>query len=127
MDHTQIKTFEDACKALNLDANNTIPDFSAYPEKHRAAMVAESKLVLVAQALNGGWEPDWQDEDEYKYTPWFDFDDENAEARFSYCGGCHYWCQRSGVGSRLCYKSREIARYAGTQFIDLYREVYVIK
>lgn len=126
MDHTQIKTFEDACKALNLDANNIIPDFSAYPEKHRAAMVAESKLVMVAQALNAGWEPDWQDEDEYKYTPWFDFDDENEEARFSYHDYSR-WFQYSSVGSRLCYKSSEIARYAGTQFIDLYREVYVIK
>ena len=31
------------------------------------------------------------------------------------------------VGSRLCFKSRELAEYAGKQFKDIYEEYYVIK
>ena len=40
----EIKTFEDACKALKLDPEKVIPDFSMFPEKHQKAMIAHAKL-----------------------------------------------------------------------------------
>ncbi len=121
--YTDIKTFEDACQVLNLDASNVIPDFSFYPEEDKEAMIAHAKLVLIAKALNEGWVPDWKDYDQYKYYPWFDMDSSSGDG-FSYdnYGG---WYTHSFVGSRLCFQSREIAKYAGTRFEDLYKSYFV--
>ena len=49
---TDIKTLEDACKVLELDPNNVIPDFSYYPEKDRVSMKAHAKLVIIVRASN---------------------------------------------------------------------------
>lgn len=72
--HTNIKTFEDACTKLGLDAATVLPDFSMYPEKHRNAMIAHSKLVIIRDAVNDGWEPDWKNRRWDKWFPWFDHD-----------------------------------------------------
>ena len=120
----KIKTFEDACTALGLDSKKVVPDFSMYPEKHQKAIVAHAKLIIIAEALNEGWQPDWGNSSEYKYEPWF------------YMGGssgsgfaCHdfgLWLSHSSCGSRLCFKSRELAEYAGEQFSDLYKDYYLM-
>ena len=68
----KIKTFEGACKALGIE--NTLPDVSAMPEKHQKALIAHYKLVIIVEALNEGWIPDWNNWDEYKYYPWFSVD-----------------------------------------------------
>jgi hypothetical protein len=122
----QIKTFEDACKVLNLDPVKVLPDVSAFPPTHQAALTAAGKLFIIADALNEGWKPDWNDDDEYKYYPWFDLEkDKNNPSGFRLFGVfCN--CTDSSVGSRLCFKSRDIAEYAGTQFVDLYRDLMVI-
>ena len=118
--YTEIKTFEDACKALSLDVATVIPDFSGYPPKHQAAQIAHSKLVIIAEALNGGWAPDWDNNNEYKYYPYFDM-----EKGFSFSNyDCIYTF--SFAGSRLCFRSAEIAKYAGTQFVELYKDYFVI-
>lgn len=121
----QIKTFEDACKALKLDSKKVLPDFSMFPEKHQKAMIAHAKLVIIAQALNGDWEPNWDDWDECKYEPWFDMENSSSGSGFSYyVYDC--WLSASVVGSRLCFKSSELAKYAGKQFEALYKDYFVI-
>ena len=120
----KIKTFEDACKALKLDPEKVLPDFSMFPEQHRKAMTAHAKLIIIAQALNGNWKPDWDNGEWDKYYPWFDMDSSSGSG-FSY-DGYDDWCSISLVGSRLCFKSRELAEYAGKQFEDLYRDYFVI-
>jgi hypothetical protein len=37
---------------------------------------------------------------------------------------CRY--DDSGVGSRLCFRSKEIAKYAANQFLDLYKEFFTL-
>lgn len=113
-----IKTFEDACAKLGIEAK--LPDFSVLPEKHQKAMAAHTQLVIIAEALNDGWVPDWSNEDEYKYYPWFDLS-EGFEIGNVYC-----ICQDSLVSSRLCFKSREIARYSVDQFKQLYQDYFII-
>ena len=121
----EIKTFEDACKALKLDPEKVIPDFSMFPEKHQKAMIAHAKLIIIAQALNGDWKPDWKNWEQWKYTPWFDMENSSSGSGFSYLD-CADWHAGSCVGSRLCFKSRDLAEYAGKQFLDLYRDYFVI-
>ena len=121
---TKIKTFEDACEALELDAKKVIPDFSMFPEKHQKAMVAHAKLIIIAEALNEGWEPDWGNREWDKYYPWFDMGGSSGSG-FAYVGYAH-WDSASACGSRLCFKSRELAEYAGEQFKELYKDYFLI-
>jgi hypothetical protein len=125
MEH--IKTFEDACKALNLDPEKVLPDISTFPPPHQKALTATAKLFIVADALNEGWQPNWNDGDEYKYYPWFDLEkDEDVNPSGFRFHGVSYYYTNSDVGSRLCFKSRDVAQYAGTQFIDLYRDLFIL-
>jgi hypothetical protein len=121
----KLKTFEDACKIEGLDPKKVIPDFSCYPEKDRKSMEAHAKLVIVVRAANRiendgkEWTQDFSNWDEYKYEIWFEYDKGSSGFRyFAY----DYWYSDSFVGSRLCFKTSELAEYIGNQFIDLYNE-----
>lgn len=126
--HTKIKTFEAACKALKLDPVKCLPKVSGMPKKHQDAIVAHAKLVLIAEALNDGWTPNWNNHDERKYFPWFDV---NASKNKPSGSGlsfydADYWASFTNVGSRLCYKSHEVATYAGKQFKKLYHQSFLL-
>lgn len=127
-EYTEIKTFEDACKVEKLDPKKVVPDFKAYPTKDRKAMIAHAKLVIIAKALNKlankgkAWKPDWSNYDQWKYYPWFEM---GGSSGFRYHGYVS-WYSRSAVGSRLCFISRDVALYAGTQFTKLYKEYFVM-
>lgn len=125
--YKQIKSFEDACKALKIGTE--LPDVSKLPERHAKAIVAHYKLVIIAQALNEGWVPDWSNRSEWKYYPWFDVEASKEQSSGS---GLSYYvcvcvCTHTPVGSRLAFKSEEVAKYAGTQFVELYEEYYLIR
>lgn len=121
--YTEIKTFEDACKVLNLDSTTIIPDFSFFPEEDRQAMIDHAKLVIIAKAINGDWVPDWKNWDQYKYYPWFEMGSPSGGGLS--CDDCAIWNSISHVGSRLCFETREQAKYAGKQFEDLYKSYFV--
>lgn len=118
-----IKTFEAACKKLKLDPAKVLPKVSGMPKHHQDAIVAHAKLVIIAEALNEGWKPDWTNSDQYKYYPWFDME---SGSGLSF-GGCVCDDSVSGVGSRLCFKTKELAEYAGKQFVLLYTQYFVLK
>lgn len=124
MDITKkIKSYEDACKALNLDPAN-LPVVDNLPEKDRKYIVAYYKLTVIIRALNEGWEPNWQDWDEYKYFNWFYIDFAGfacAAARGAVAGAC------AGIGSRLCFKNATLARYARETFESLYLDYLFIE
>jgi hypothetical protein len=122
--YTEIKTFEDACKVLNLDANTVIPDFSLFPAEDQEAMKAHAKLIIIAKAINGDWTPDWTDSSQWKYYPWFEMGSSSGVG-FS-CIGCDAWLTYSFVGSRLCFENMEKAKYVGKQFQELYK-IYFVK
>jgi hypothetical protein len=118
--HTEIKTFEDACAKLQLNPETVLPDLIGFPSQHQKALLSHAKLVIIAEAVNDGWKPNWDDEDEYKYYPWFDMEKGFVFYSFDYDG------QGSNVGSRLCFRSREIAMYVGKQFKGLYKDYFVL-
>ncbi len=115
-----IKTYKEACEKLGLNPNN-LPDVSTLPEEHQEAIIAHYALIIIAEALNEGWKPNWGDSNEYKYYPYFDmrsggsFDDAD----------CDCWDSDSYVGSRLCFKSQELAEYAGKQFEFIYKKLMI--
>lgn len=125
MDITKkIKSYEDACKALNLDPAN-LPVVDNLPEKDRKSIVAYYKLTVIIRALNEGWLPDWTDWDEYKYFNWFYID----SAGFAYAVPIYTVAKtyaNTNMGSRLCFKNDTLARYARETFKGLYLDYLFI-
>ena len=50
----------------------------------------------------------------------------SSAGRFSFNDSDNQY-SRSAVGSRLCFKSKDLATYAGTQFLDIYKDFFTIK
>lgn len=119
----KVKSFADACQVLGIKTN--LPEVSNLPEMHQKAIIAHYQLVIIAEALNEGWKPNWDNFDERKYYPWFDMELSSSGSGFS-CYGCGYRVAGSLVGSRLCFKTAELARYIGETFIELYRDYFVL-
>lgn len=127
MDYKQIKSFEDACQSLGLDASTVIPSFEGFPEKERKGMQSHAKLVIIAKAINNGWVPNWASSHQYKYYAWFWMKkDVSSPSGFGFSdsdyGDSH---TDTDVGSRLCYESREKALYAAETFQELYADYFL--
>jgi len=120
---TKIKTFEAACKSLGLNPKS-LPDVSKLPVKHRKALIAHYKLITITEAINEGWQPDWSNLNEWKYYAWFFIKADKKRPSgfgFSYTGYAYTYAG-THVGSRLCFKSSELAKYAAKTFAKLYQE-----
>ncbi|MCZ8021192.1 MAG: hypothetical protein O9302_00235 [Cyclobacteriaceae bacterium] len=122
-----LKTFEDACSILGVEPS-IIPAFDFYPEQDRKAMQAHAKLVIIARAANQitnknkPWQPDWNNDEQGKYYPWFYM---GGSSGFRY-RAYDLWGSYSDVGSRLCFIDYDTAKYVGEQFIDLYKEYFLM-
>ena len=137
----RIKTFEDACREIGIDAEAWSRDkisLGLEPD-----VLAFLKLRIIVKALNEGWEPQFI-EDEYRYYPWFilytgeEYNklDEEEKSRVvcrSYyadaLGGVSYAVASSDssyavayIGVRLAFKTSELAAYCGRQFLDIWAD-----
>lgn len=121
-------TWEELCAIAERDPL-ALPDVSAYPEKHRKHAIADFKLIIAAEVLNEGWTPDYNNDDEWKYFPYFEVEaskDKPSGFGLAY-GDYDDWLTHTHVGSRLCYKSSALAKYAGETFIDIYKDHQLIE
>ena len=137
----RIKTFADAAKAVGIEDpeewesgySDVEPDILAY-----------FKLRIITKALNEGWEPKFIP-GEYRWAPYFllytkeEIEKMNAETRARVVyrsssnalanGGVSYAYALydsasvvANIGSRLAFKSEELAEYAGKQFTEIYAD-----
>lgn len=118
----RVKSFEDACKVLGM---SKIELGTSGLNEDEDSIVAYAKLVIIARALNEGWKPDWSNSNQYKYIPWFKHNAASGVGLSFIVFG--YWATGTAVGSRLCFKNKELAEYAGKQFEGLYNEFLTIK
>ena len=114
----RVKTFEDACEVLGI--GTSIPNVDNLRKKDRASVIAQYKLLVIIEALNEGWTPNWDNNNEYKYYPYFDM--RNNTPVF---GDYYNWFTVSTTSSHLCLKTSALAEYCGKQFIDLYKESFL--
>ena len=140
----RIKTFDDACNALG-DEHPLVTQYrlinGAYKNDPMTEdFIAYFKLRIIVAALNEGWEPKFE-KGEYRYYPWFylytkeeydKLDDEQKGRCVLRSGNYSFSCRgfvSSGTnynasysytinGSRLAFRTRELADYAGRQFIE---------
>lgn len=144
----RVKTFEDACAVLGENHLYVQMFQDIYTKSEKAGanvnsdVVAYLKLRIITAALNEGWEPQFTS-DEWRWYPWFrlltksDIEELSEEERCRVvgraCGNVYAYgglvCANAGYvstfsstyyGSRLAFKSEELAYYAGTQFAEIY-------
>lgn len=138
----RIKTLADAMEALG-QGNPLVEEYIAVRDKLRTdagELIAYLKLRIIVAALNEGWEPKFE-KGEYRYFPWFclytkgqydELDDEEKgrcvlrSGSYTYSFYGFVYCFANGdaslsytsYGSRLAFRTRELAAYAGRQFIE---------
>lgn len=108
----RVKTFDDACDVLGI-----IPT-AVYQEDDTKDEIAYKQLKVIVQALNEGWKPNWADTNQRKWYPYFQYKS-GFGFSLTYYGR---WHAVTVVGSRLCFKSSDLAEYAGKQFESIYND-----
>lgn len=137
----RIKTFADAATAVGIE------DPEEWEEQYsdlEPDVLAYFKLRIITKALNDGWEPKFIP-GEYRWAPYFllytkeEIEKMNAETRARVVlrsdsnavasGGVSFAnadYDSAGVfayiGSRLAFKSKVLAEYAGKQFTEIYAD-----
>ena len=138
----RIKTFDDAREALG-DEHPFVKEYWSVVNVDldiTQDLIAYLKLRIIVAALNEGWEPKFE-KGEYRYFPWFYFytkeeydklDDEEKGRCVLRSGSSAYSClgfvfcyasfaasySGTSFGSRLAFRTRELAAYAGRQFTE---------
>lgn len=156
----RIKTFDDAYNELALrtcgqDASKSHPAIQAYDlmqfaEDHNNRKAPDDikaflQLCIITAALNEGWKPQFND-DEQRWYPYFILwtqeeidnmsDEEKDSKELLLWGGYANYGTRCGssysssyidwtytyasLGARLAYKTEALAAYAGRQFASVY-------
>lgn len=146
----RIKTFDDACREVTGKSEE---EWLAENETKNMDkdVLAYLKMRIIVAALNEGWKPTFK-EDEYRYYPYYyaytksEWESLSASRRkeleplVCLVGGFSDTGSRSGpfcvssdyagsdaisdVGARLAFKTAELARYAGKQFFDIFKDFY---
>lgn len=126
-DYKTIKTFEDACKKLNVNSS-LLPDVSKLPDRmagHGMALISAYKLFIIFEAINNGWTPDWRNWNQYKYYAWFEVKALSSGFGFADSSyGCAY--AHTSIGSRLCTDTSDKACYIAKTFEKEYNEYLLI-
>lgn len=112
----RVQTFDDVCKEAGVDPDEfTI--YSNFSDDVKNTLYYR-KVKLIYEVFNAGWKPNFSDEDEPKWFPWFRY---NEGSGFQLYGvDCDYGLTR--VGSRLCAKSREIVEHIAKYFLKEYND-----
>lgn len=116
----KIASYEDACRVLNIQPINE-EVFNIFPKEDQRSMLAYHKLTVITRALNNGWKPNWDDQNEWKYYPLFRY----VNAGLSFAATNRTAASTLAyIGSRLCFPTSALAKYAAEHFADLYRDYY---
>lgn len=109
----KVKTFEDVESILG----KVVLPYTNPSTKQQVSTNASVKIQHISKALNEGWTPNFNNSDERKWYPWFEKKISGWSVR-----GVGYYCGLAGMGSDFFFKSEELARYAATKFLEIYKE-----
>ena len=143
----RVKTFQDAVDELGSD-NKLVQQYnqiySEFGDMMDNDIIAYLKLRIITAALNEGWEPKFT-KDEWRYYPYFylitkeeyeqlsdeekqccvgrSVNDASADGGLV-CAYALYGSSGSNTvhGMRLAFRTRELAEYAGKQFLNIWAD-----
>lgn len=143
----RVGSFDDAVAVLGNDHQAVVDYYALCDATCTGDILAYAKLRIIAEALNEGWKPKF-DGEECRYYPWFyiytkeELDSLDDEERSRVLGRSHYNGNANGgvacadaysassisytrCGSRLAFKTRELAEYCGKQFIEIWADFVI--
>lgn len=123
---TTTKTKQDITKIVNtvedafrITGSPATPEFLEVREDLRDYFKAQYEAIIVVEALNEGWVPDWSDDDQEKWFPWM-FHEPKSPSGFAFCDASYgYSGAAAGGASRLCCETRAKAEHFGRQFTQI--------
>lgn len=143
----RIKTFDDALAALPAE-HPMVRNWTAMrglEDKFSPNLAAYAKLCIIVAALNEDWELHWGSDQVY-YYPWFyiyskaevetmmqDRKDKlvllggiayrGSACGLGYANSTRAWSAANAcIGSRLAFRSKELAIYCAEQFLDIWAQ-----
>lgn len=115
----RIKTFDDAFLALGVE-HPLIREFINKSYGSSPDLEAYMMLRIICAALNEGWVANYCNSNQEKWFPWFIYKYGGIVCVYAFNAGSH---SDTLSGMRLTYKTKELAEYAGTQFVDIYQKL----
>lgn len=109
----RVHDVESACRELGIDYNSFLSSLRYL----NADTIAYEYLKVITKALNEGWVCNHLNTAQKKWFPKFTLSSSGFAFRDSYY---HYLDLNAGNASRLLFKDKETAEYAGRKFFDLY-------
>ena len=140
----EIADFEEAVEYLGLDVNDGYEVYGREKRgtgslkkrdveklvrelnpRHVDALIALNELFTIAEAWNkaDGFVPDFSDNDQQKYFPWFKYDKDVAQFVLSVNMTSTY---TSAFGARLCFKTAGRAMQFGLRFAGLFNKFLML-
>lgn len=124
----QIESFEKACELRGYDPANCLPIVTNVPQRFQAMSVAHTQALIICEAANVDkngevWVPDWNDDDEDKFTCVYDMEkDDNNPTAFRF-GAADYdrTGTGTGAGSGLCFRTKKDAEYHFKKHDEIFR------
>lgn len=111
----KVKSFLDACNVLGVDPK------SVYHSNDSQMDIAFKKLKIIIKALNEGWWPNFENNNEYKYWNYF-----RIKGGFS-CWNTDFVNTHTYVPSALLLKNNDLAVYAAEIGLEEYKVLYTSK
>lgn len=115
IDLFSITTYKEVCKALNEKELSSC-NFKEFPEKLSKKLLAIARIEQLERLYNQNWVKDYNDKNQYKYRPYFEFTNNNWRFFFSVA---RYWRDCSVVG---VFKNEKTSNYVGKTFLN---EIFV--
>lgn len=112
----RVKTFYNACDVLGI--SRSLPDVRDLPNEMKEIVIRFYKVAIIVKALNEGWEPDWCDKDQDKFTIAKDefYDKLNPSYPYNYD---IMQVTINRFNALIVFKSKELAAHFLTFFKDL--------
>lgn len=120
----RVESFEDACRKVGVSPD-VKPSVDSLPPRFQRSVLNYYKLLIITEALNDGWFPDFSDPSQKKWWVYSYYNSEHG----AHCGladssSYDAWTYSDSIiGARLAFKDKETAEYALETFKPLYMEL----
>ncbi len=117
----RVKSKHDVFRIAGLTQEDVLP-YKDPVNKRQAYLNACAFLDLMNEVMNEGWVPDYTNSNQPKWNLWFD--NYTPGSGFSSTDFV-YWYTRTGVGSRFCFKTKELGTHAWEYFKDEFNKFLI--